>query len=252
MQLIKNTENVSELYRGCNDSSLWSCLQGTMGEIYADSESSPHTAVACVGVFFFVAGKPDEDTINQIRIVKPVGEVVIIPVGDGWEPVIYKVYGSKAEKVTRYAIKKEPDVFDRTHLTELVSGLPEGFELKEIDEKLYNICKSDKWSEDFVAQYDTYEKFRDTAVGEVILHDGRIVSGASSYSSYIGGIEVEIDTREEYRRRGLAVVCGAALVLACLNRNRYPSWDAANLISVKIAEKLGYHLDREYAAYEVE
>ena len=252
MQIIKNTEKVSELFEGFNDSSLWSCLQGTMGEIYADSESSPLTAVACVGDFFFVAGKPDRDTIKQIRLVKPVGDVIIIPVGDGWEHVINKVYGNLVQKTSRYAIKKEPDVFDRAHLEKLVKGLPEGFELRPIDEELYNICKADKWSEDFVARYDTYDKFRDTALGEVILHDGRIVSGASSYSSYIGGIEVEIDTRKEYRRRSLAVVCGAALVLACLDRGLYPSWDAANLISVRIAEKLGYHLDREYAAFEVE
>ena len=79
--------------------------------------------------------------------------------------------------------------------------------------------------------------------------DGEIVSGASSYSSYVRGIEIEIDTREDYRRRGLAYICGAKLVLECLGRGWYPSWDAQNQWSVALAEKLGYHFDHEYVTY---
>ena len=251
MIIMKNTEKVSGLFNGCDDSSLWSCLEGTMGEIFADSEDTPKSAVAHLGDFFFVSGEPDEEMVRQVRISKPDGHAIIVPVTGNWEPLIKKIYGDSVKKVTRYAIKKEPDVFDRNHLKELVKELPEGYELRQIDRELYDISKREAWSEDFVCQYDTYEKFHDMALGMVIIHDGKIVSGASSYSSYNGGIEVEIDTREDYRKRGLAVVCGAALVLSCLDRGLYPSWDAANLISVRIAEKLGYHFDREYEAYEI-
>ena len=31
----------------------------------------------------------------------------------------------------------------------------------------------------------------------------------------------------------------------------YPSWDAQNPASAALAEKLGYHFDKEYTAYEV-
>ena len=31
----------------------------------------------------------------------------------------------------------------------------------------------------------------------------------------------------------------------------YPSWDAQNMNSVYLAEKLGYEFDHEYVAYEV-
>jgi hypothetical protein len=31
----------------------------------------------------------------------------------------------------------------------------------------------------------------------------------------------------------------------------YPSWDAHNMGSVHLAEKLGYEFDHEYIAYEV-
>ena len=77
------------------------------------------------------------------------------------------------------------------------------------------------------------------------------MSGASSYTVYQEGIEIEIGTRQDYRRKGLASVCGARLILECMERGLYPSWDAQNLWSVKLAEKLGYHFDRAYPAYEV-
>ena len=65
----------------------------------------------------------------------------------------------------------------------------------------------------------------------------------------MGGIEIE--TREDYRRKGLAYICGAKLILECLKREWYPSWDAQNKWSVSLAEKLGYHFAYEYTAYEV-
>ena len=77
------------------------------------------------------------------------------------------------------------------------------------------------------------------------------MSGASSYSGYQSGIEIQIDTKESYRRKGLAYICGAKLILECLERGWYPSWDAQNLCSVALAEKLGYHFDHAYPAYEI-
>nr|MCR5273679.1 GNAT family N-acetyltransferase [Lachnospiraceae bacterium] len=85
-----------------------------------------------------------------------------------------------------------------------------------------------------------------------ILKDGRVVAGASSFSRYKEGIEIEVDTLKEERRKGLALVSCAALILKCLDEGLYPSWDAQNMNSVRLAEKLGYEFDYEYSAYEVE
>ncbi len=71
------------------------------------------------------------------------------------------------------------------------------------------------------------------------MKNGELVAGASSYAFYKGGIEVEIDTKEEERRKGLALVCAAKLILECLERGLYPSWDAHNKESLALAEKLG-------------
>ena len=107
------------------------------------------------------------------------------------------------------------------------------------------------WCRDFVIQYQDYNRYKKYGMGVVILKDGEPVSGASSYSGYLGGIEVEIGTREDFRRKGLACICGAKLVLECMERGLYPSWDAQNLWSAALAQKLGYHFDKEYPAYEI-
>lgn len=84
----------------------------------------------------------------------------------------------------------------------------------------------------------------------VIVRDGVIVSGASSYTRYREGIEIEVDTLEEERRKHLALIVCSALILRCLKEGLYPSWDAQNMGSVHLAEKLGYVFDHEYVAYE--
>ena len=51
---------------------------------------------------------------------------------------------------------------------------------------------------------------------------------------------------------GTDVYTAAALILSCLDDGLYPSWDAANMLSVRLAEKLGYEFSREYVCYAME
>ena len=49
----------------------------------------------------------------------------------------------------------------------------------------------------------------------------------------------------------MATICSAKLILECQDRGLYPSWDAQNLWPVALTEKLGYHFDHAYTAYEI-
>lgn len=248
---IKDGERVKRLFEGWEETCIWSCLQGIMGHIYADGEE-PASAMAVLGDFCFPAGKPD----RELLLYKPEGSVqdfiVMVPQNREWSDMIEAAYGSRARRAVRYAIKKEQGIFDREYLKGIAESLPAGFELRGIDRELYGLCMSREWSADLVAQYASYEEYRRLGLGFAAVKDGEIVSGASSYSSYREGIEIEIDTREDCRRRGLALACGARLILECLDRGLYPSWDAHNRGSVALAEKLGYHFSHEYEVYEIE
>lgn len=248
---LDNCEAAEALFAGWEETLIWSCLQKVMGGIYADSAESPASAMALIGDFCFFAGRPSTELVAYKPETCRQDFIIMVPQNEQWGELIEQLYQGKAKKVTRYAIKKEQDIFDKEKLQQVIDRLSPEYELKMIDEELYHYCKEHVWCRDFVSQYADYEAYRKYGMGAVILKGGIPVSGASSYTSYLGGIEIEIDTREEYRRRGLASVCGAKLILECLQRNLYPSWDAQNLKSVALAEKLGYHFDHAYTAYEI-
>jgi hypothetical protein len=44
---------------------------------------------------------------------------------------------------------------------------------------------------------------------------------------------------------------GAKLILECLKRGLYPSWDAQNPGSVTLSQELGYHFNQKYPVYEI-
>lgn len=247
----ENMEKVESLFAGWQETLIWSCLQKVMGDIYICSEENPQSAMAVLGDFCFFAGKPEEELVQYKKKGTLPDFLIMIPQNEAWAELILSAYKEKSQRRTRYAIKKEPNVFDQSKLEAAILSLPPEYSAAMMDEGLFYKCRENAWSRDLISQYETYESYQKLGIGALILKDGEPVSGASSYSRYREGIEIEVDTKEEYRRKGLAYACAAKLILECLKRNLYPSWDAQNLWSVSLAEKLGYHYDHDYTAIEV-
>lgn len=246
-----DTHKAEKLFGQWQETMIWSCLQQVMGVIYVDDDINPHSAMAFLGDFCFFAGKPNEEFV-RFKPKECQGDgVIMVARHEAWAEMIEDYFGTRCSKITRYAIKKEGDIFDRAKLQAAVDALAPEYTIKFIDEEIYNYCKAHDWCQDLVSQYSDYQMFQKIGLGVVIIKDGEPISGASSYTSYAQGIEIEIDTRGDHRRKGLAYGCGAQLILECLKRQWYPSWDAHDLGSVALAEKLGYHFDHEYEAYEV-
>ncbi len=241
-------EKAAALFKGWEEALIWSCLQGYMGTLITDDESDPKSAIIDNGDFCFCAGRPSEKLLQSIS---GKGFKLIAPSNEAWQTLIECVFKDKAKKIWRYAIKKEPDVFDEEKLKSYVASLDRGYELRLFDREIFEFAQSESWSADLCAQFKDYQAYQNCAFGVAILHGGKLVSGASPYGIYRNGIEIEIDTKPEYRGKGLATVCGAQLILECLSKNLYPSWDAHDLRSVHLAEKLGYHLSHPYVTYEV-
>lgn len=160
-------------------------------------------------------------------------------------------FGPRCRRITRYAIREEA-VFDRGRLEMFSRRLPEGYGILPIGPELYDQCIKNPELRDLCSLFDSAGDYEARGLGYCATYGGEAVCGASSYSVYDGGIEIEVDTMRAHRRRGLATACAAQLILACLDRDLVPSWDAANLESVALAEKLGYRLSHSYTAYAVE
>ncbi len=242
---LENTSKVKELFKGWEETMLFSCLQKIMGKIYVTDLENPKSAFAFLGCFGFYAGKPDVEIVSK----KPEGFTIMVPQNKEWAQLIEECYPS-AKRVMRYAIKKDT-IFDKIKLQNEISKLPIGYEIHKLDADIYDQCLKNPVMVDFVSAFESKEKYLQIGRGMVILKDGQIVSGASSYTRYKEGIEIEVDTIETERRKHLATIACSALILNCLEEGLYPSWDAQNMNSVRLAEKLGYEFDHEYVAYEV-
>jgi len=250
---ITNPQTVAHLFSNWQETCIWSALQGIMGDIYAEEDARPDSAMVILGDFCFLAGKPSAELV----VFKPENYgknyIIMVPETEGWSALIEEHYKDGAERNSRFAICKDKGNFDKEKLARAAADIPKGYELKLIDEELFNACLLEEWSADFVSNYKDYAMFEKIGLGVLMVKKdtGEVVAGASSYSSYKEGIEIEIVTREDHRRKGLAYRCAAKLILECLKRDLYPSWDARTKISVALAEKLGYVYSHEYVAYEV-
>lgn len=234
-----------KLFENWDEALLWSCLQGHMGTMIVDHACSPKSAIIDIGDFCFCAGIPNKKLLQSIC-----GFKLFVPKDEAWQVLIEGIFAEKVTKRLRYAIKKEPRIFDENKLKSFVSSLDADYQLRIFDREIFKLAQSESWSADLCSQFVDYEDYQKRAIGIAILHNGSLVAGASPYAVFDHGIEIEIDTKPEYRGKGLATVCGAKLILECLGRNIYPSWDAHDLRSVHLAEKLGYHLSHPYVTYE--
>lgn len=241
-----NASKVEALFGDWEEALIWSCLQGYMGNMSFDTEENPTSGMIDIGDFCFLAGEPNVALLSGLS-----GAKLLIPKDQPWESLIERYFNGRVKKTLRYAIKKETNMFNREILTAYVNTLGRSYELKLFDQEIFELARAESWSADLCSQFRDFADYENKAIGVAILYHGKLVSGASPYAVYNGGIEIEIDTKPEYRKKGLATICGAKLILECLDRGLYPSWDAHDLRSVALAEKLGYHVDHPYTTYEL-
>jgi predicted GNAT family acetyltransferase len=83
--------------------------------------------------------------------------------------------------------------------------------------------------------------------------DGRLVSVACTFFMGERYEEIGVVTEPEQRGQGQSVACTRALCQEIFERGRRPSWTTSpdNVASVRVAEKLGFRLQRHDRLYVV-
>lgn len=245
---------VAPLFYGVEDSLIQSFLQGYAGYGWCDDLTHPRCAIIVNRDFMFFGGDPSSENAQKMAEVVPSGlsKYQIIPCEDGWLPLLEKAHEAHCRRVTRYAMARDKSGFDKERLRQWTRALPAECVLLGMDEELYEQAKAQDWSKDLCTAFDTAEEFVEKGIGFCVLKGDDIIAGAASMGVFDEGIEVEIVTREDHRRQGLALACAAALVLNTLSQGKFPCWDAANENSLALAQKLGYKLAKEYQAIYVE
>ena len=245
---------IADLFKEVDDSMVIACLQGYMGDAWVDKLPNPTVGLIVSGEYSFFAG--DAESVAGKRLAEELftlnpndSTIAIFGYGKSeWENTLLSVTKNNPKVVPRFRIGQtaQGKDFDTALLQNIVDGLPDGFTLKEFDADIYQQAMAADWSKEFCEMFSSVEDYLEKGFGFAAVHDGRLVSGASSMTIYDGGIEIQVATHEGYRQMGLALPCAAALVLECVKRGLRPHWDAANLTSKHMALKLGYEYLGEY------
>lgn len=241
---------LATMFEGFNSAILLSYLQGHMGTAWVDNLESPTAAQVTVGIFVYYAG--DSNAREAVELLHNLPDYTFaISHSNEWKEKIEVVHKGRTQKFQRCSFKKSRQDLNQDQLLTYRSMLPKEYELRKIDSELLTSPSLHELSEDFVSQFNDSNDFLDRGVGFCILYQGEAVCGATSYCIYDKGIEIEIATDPKHRRKGLATVAASAIILDCLNKGIYPSWDAANSESTSLAKKLGYNIHSEYDTYYI-
>lgn len=223
------------------ESMVLAALAG-QGRVLVDSPVHPRCGVAVAGDFLYCGGKPGVEARHILRHAMGVHEDWLIYAHGAWMDVVRSI--APVKLVTRVAYDRHAQPEDK-HLRGLLKAMPEGASFQPIEGEWIDWCRQAEWSRDFVSLYGKAD-YQQRGLGVLLLVNGEAVAGASSYVSYPGGIEVQLQTRDDQQGRGYATLAAAKLILLAHERRLIATWDAANGVSAHIAEKLGYVKEREY------
>lgn len=101
--------------------------------------------------------------------------------------------------------------------------------------------------------WDSEDDFLKNGAGFSLFYQGKLASTA--YSSYLHDdkFEIGIETREEFRGKGLAQYTCMALIDYCIEHHNEPVWACRleNISSYKLALKLGFEPETEIPYYRL-
>lgn len=227
---------------------LDSVLSGFQGSVLVDRSTSPQSALAIVGKgapFAFLGGQVNEDLWMHL----PKGDLIMVPQSSAWSNYLMTIKQHEVSPFIRYAMQA-PQKFNRQRINQMKQSLADSYSISVINQQLFNQCLEESWSKDLVSNFDNYQDFCQQAMGFVVLNQGKIISGASTFLPLANGIEIEVDTHPRYQGQGLATIGVSYLINACLDREWYPSWDAHTAISRDFSKKFGYSVSFDYQAFE--
>jgi hypothetical protein len=225
-------------------------LDGAHGRALADREDDPQFAVLEFPKIKLnlIGGDPSHpagrEYLNHLR-----GFQAFIFANPEWDQFLESLKPGEVIKLTRYAFTSEG--LDINHLRQRYSQVPDGYRLVQMDLNLARQLSRERseFASDHMGNFDSSEDFIDRGFGFCILLGEKIVSVATTFLVCNQGIEIQINTREAYQRKGLATCVAVQLLGYSLELGLDPNWDAANEKSGDLAGKLRYTPQGTYPMY---
>jgi GNAT superfamily N-acetyltransferase len=223
-------------------------LEGTMCNVTADCQISPAVFLIQNGPFHILGGDPNHSKAEEILSLIPDGST-ILPSPPEWISKLNKYEDITLQKYDRFSL--DHNNISVNYLNEIIARDSNQLNVKRIEKSL----ASDIYQhEDFQYHFQNFKSesdFLNRGLGYVVLFEGLIIGVASSALVCSSGYEINIMVLPEYRGKSLGKLLAANLVRSILTSCKIPHWDAANKISLNLAEQLGYDFKGKYLAYRV-
>lgn len=226
---------------------LYSVLEGYHGTAITDSLEAPNVARLDSGSFTILAGDPTHPNAMELIKSKPIE--ITTPTSAEWANLLRKIYGPSIIEL------EFTECYSKTvkikHLEDFITMIPSDYHIEPIDRLLAEKIASELDNNYFLEHFDSVNDFIIRGIGYCILHNGQVVSAATSTAACQHAIDIEIKTAADYQRTGLGTIIGATLVKGCLEKDIDPKWLAANERSRRLAEKLGYTKGETYTTFMI-
>lgn len=242
---------------------LRSILEGnTPARIYVDRRDAPEAALVLTRYRFYLAGVSGNiefnqdlqrlfnDTIYPQAIKEGKQVFVLFYSSKSWEQAVDLILQDKQPILDYrqyYGFKDFP--VDRRTL------LPPGFSLYPVDRNLLkneHLKNLDDLQDEMCSERSSVEDFLEKSFGLCLVCGDEIAGWCLSEYNCQAGCEIGIETRPNYRKRGLATLMTLAFVeMAQAHGINHIGWDCwkENIPSSATAKKAGFYLAHDYPVY---
>lgn len=211
------------------------------GRVFVDRTHAPTAALIWLPCgYFYLCGQPpalaDQTLADRMRddfvpAWRAAGErgLVLAALSPGWQDVLEGfMAGKRHARIYRRAFTLDVPRFEP-------SPPPQGFRLRRVDAALAARLGG-------MPSWRSPEAFLAHGVGYCLLQEEEIVAHCTSVFVTRSQVEIDVQTGEAFRRRGLAHAAASALIAACLKGGREPNWECFwnNESSNALAASLGF------------
>jgi RimJ/RimL family protein N-acetyltransferase len=243
-----NRVRLARAFRRCQrvDLSIDCAIEGQMGKAFTDDSENPTAFCIQVGPFWYLAG--DARSPSGLKMIKNLPAYRLLMPSEGeWIEVAKEIHGEILVPFPRFSFSSEN--LSLEHLDSSLDDLPHKDVIRRIDRAILTQMTEEPDGVVDITDFDSAEDFLKRGVGFCLMDNQSVA--AVAYSSLVcsKGIEVSIFIFPEHRRKGMATALACKLLKWSLEHDMDPHWDAANLESCKLAEKLGYVQAGTYVAY---
>jgi len=236
------------------------------GRVFVDDLERPDAAFMITrAIWVFIVGNPENGAFNRALNLAIQGREIIADDAFGMlisaHPSADWVPSQGLSPLGTICAPAEPIPNPRRHYIirsmpeDWKPYLPDGFELRFIDEEIRDMPGLDQDVVNLLDARRAVNSPDQAGFGFVALHSGKVVAHAV-VDVIVGTVgDIGLVTQEAYRRRGLATaVSGAALAYGLSHGLCQIDWDCAiyNTGSVRTAEKLGGVVAREHDLFFVD